>query len=295
MNDTGPTSQDLPMFEQLEMSSPPLTSSWRGSPVNRSLLLDAIAERLTSGTSGLRPSESFARYDPDSRCWRTSQASLLTGTLAEYSATWPKQGTMRNGSVSEPRTSGRPTSGSGSSLWRTPASKESGIAVERLEGEIGSRMYDKETGRLAQYGLPQQVAKLWPTPVRMDHRPPNDEARIAVKMRGQSRYGLELRDAATMWPTPKGAAEKMGLLREQDRGDIQAAAMMWPTPRSSPNENRTTHNAPSHGVSHGKTLAGEAGTASLQAPATSTPGHECSPKCRRLNPLSAGPAQRPEG
>jgi hypothetical protein len=32
----------------------------------------------------------------------------------------------------------------------------------------------------------------------------------------------------------------------------------WPTPRSSPNENRTTHHAPSHGVTHGKTLAGEA-------------------------------------
>lgn len=32
----------------------------------------------------------------------------------------------------------------------------------------------------------------------------------------------------------------------------------WPTPRASPNENRTTGNAPSHGNGHGKTLAGEA-------------------------------------
>lgn len=32
----------------------------------------------------------------------------------------------------------------------------------------------------------------------------------------------------------------------------------WPTPRSSPNENRNTKPAPSHGVTHGKTLAGEA-------------------------------------
>lgn len=32
----------------------------------------------------------------------------------------------------------------------------------------------------------------------------------------------------------------------------------WPTARASYNENRTTQNAPSHGVTHGKTLAGEA-------------------------------------
>lgn len=32
----------------------------------------------------------------------------------------------------------------------------------------------------------------------------------------------------------------------------------WPTPRASPNENRTTTNAPSHGNGHGKTLADEA-------------------------------------
>lgn len=33
---------------------------------------------------------------------------------------------------------------------------------------------------------------------------------------------------------------------------------LWPTPRASPNENRTTHHAPTHGAGHGKTLAGEA-------------------------------------
>ena len=47
-------------------------------------------------------------------------------------------------------------------LWRTPAKEEPGITTERLEGELGARMYDKETGRLAQYGLTQQVQ--WPTP-----------------------------------------------------------------------------------------------------------------------------------
>ena len=30
----------------------------------------------------------------------------------------------------------------------------------------------------------------------------------------------------------------------------------WPTPRASANENRTTHDAPSHGTTHGRTLSG---------------------------------------
>ena len=47
--------------------------------------------------------------------------------------------------------------GGGALQWRTPASHESGVSVERLEGELGHRMYDKESGRLAQHGLPQQV------------------------------------------------------------------------------------------------------------------------------------------
>lgn len=34
------------------------------------------------------------------------------------------------------------------------------------------------------------------------------------------------------------------------------ASGSWPTPRASMNENRTTKNAPSHGVTHGETLAG---------------------------------------
>jgi site-specific DNA-cytosine methylase len=42
-------------------------------------------------------------------------------------------------------------------LWRTPAAQEPGTSLERLEGELGSRMYDKETGVNRTIGLPQQV------------------------------------------------------------------------------------------------------------------------------------------
>jgi len=42
----------------------------------------------------------LARYDPDTRSWRTAQYSLL-GDLELYSETWPRWGTMRNGECSE--------------------------------------------------------------------------------------------------------------------------------------------------------------------------------------------------
>jgi hypothetical protein len=42
-------------------------------------------------------------------------------------------------------------------LWRTPQGQEPGINPDRLMGQDGARKYDKETGRLAQYGLTQQI------------------------------------------------------------------------------------------------------------------------------------------
>ena len=61
---------------------------------------------------------------------------------------------------------------------------------------------------------------------------------------------------------------------------LQGQARMWPTPRASMNENRTTKPAPSHGVTHGTTLAGEA---SRHVPTTTTDGPNGSLKAD-LNP-----------
>jgi hypothetical protein len=57
----------------------------------------------------------------------------------------------------------------------------------------------------------------------------------------------------------------------------EIASSYWPTPRSSENENRTTHNAPSRGNGHGKTLAEANGTTHAeslhhQAAKWATPG-----------------------
>jgi len=66
-------------------------------------------------------------------------------------------GTGRSGErIGEPLLDGQ------ARMWRTPAGQEPGVTPERLEGGDGHRAYDKETGRLAQYGLTQQ-SQMWPT------------------------------------------------------------------------------------------------------------------------------------
>ena len=46
--------------------------------------------------------ESFAQFDPNTSCWKTSQQSLLTDSML-FSGRWPKQGTMRNGRAYAPQ------------------------------------------------------------------------------------------------------------------------------------------------------------------------------------------------
>lgn len=62
---------------------------------------------------------SLARYDLASSSWRTHQRSLVEG-LDEFSATWPRWGTMRGGEFSALTMPAHVTSaiGSGSSLWQ---------------------------------------------------------------------------------------------------------------------------------------------------------------------------------
>lgn len=63
-----------PQDSRASPGQPPVSSS--GSPTN--------------ATCGPIPSESCARYDPDSRSWKTSQHSLFTPTLEQFSGIWPK-------------------------------------------------------------------------------------------------------------------------------------------------------------------------------------------------------------
>ena len=81
--------------------------------------------------SGLRFCEPFAHYDPDSSCWRTSEATFPWGS-DEFSETWPKRGSMRNGVCYERQMSAHPTDGHESSLLPTPTANQPGGSAEQM-------------------------------------------------------------------------------------------------------------------------------------------------------------------
>jgi len=150
---------------------------------------------------------------------QSSLASRLHRRLAgigspEYALTW-KRWDMRSGPpICALRASALPTSASGSSGWRTPATTEPGVSIERLQtkdGEPwtpGERAYDKLTGRVCQVGLTHEArASLtgWPTPNALPEGrgglQGNPDAALRRRANG---HMLNLDDAATLagWPTP---------------------------------------------------------------------------------------------
>jgi len=103
-----------------------LTSLPAASPVSLSLRAGRNLEKMTPGTCGRTSYEPFAWWDRSMRCWRTFQGSLASGTLAPFSATWPRAGMTVNGIVFQRRSLGLGTGGRASGYWPTPKSHPSG-------------------------------------------------------------------------------------------------------------------------------------------------------------------------
>lgn len=170
------------------------------SPVN------AKAKTMNE-TYGLKRYNAFALYDHDTHTWRTSQASLLQTISEPFTETWPKQGIMLDGAcwaltMFQPR-----TGVNGGGVWRSPSSQEPGIKPERLEpikgGELGgmNRHFDKETGRMAQIGLTQQVAmRMWQTPNVVD----STGRQYQYVGKNREKF-LTLPGQVKKWPTPSAS------------------------------------------------------------------------------------------
>lgn len=112
------------------------------------------------------------------------------------------------------------------------------------------------------------AARMWPTSTTMDSRASGGNPNTT------GTHGTTLTDAtvrSSMWgtpvarddqKTPEAALEsklRMGGGRTA-LTSLNVQTKAWSTPRASMNENRTAKDAPSHGVTHGRTLAGQAAT-----------------------------------
>jgi hypothetical protein len=137
------------------MTCEPLTEShgeelltWflAGFPVKISALPEKEPELMGSAADyGKKCGGLLAKYDPVSRSWKTAQR-LLFGGLEEFSATWPRWGTMQNGECLVLRTLAHNTKGNASGSWPTPTKWEEKYPFSPSPGDhyhgIGWRLWN---------------------------------------------------------------------------------------------------------------------------------------------------------
>ena len=172
---------------------------------------------------------SFAKWNRSSCSWRTRQCSLLGG-LVEFSETWPRWGTMRNGVCWERTILVPPTSEIGfgfSELLPTP------LASTATHGGPNQR---DSSGRP---GL-QMAAMMWPNPLSSEGSGGGNAGYALAAINGEKRKSgatrsLKLRDVVLAFPTPTVNDVKNSSLppsqinRDSLIGDVMRN---WPTPRA---------------------------------------------------------------
>jgi hypothetical protein len=212
-----------------EPSSNQSISSPEDSPASQSAWLDGDEEPPTSDGSGLSSLDSFAFYDPDTRWWRTCQGFLLGEAWPRYSETWPRSGSMRNGTASPLRPSVPRISVTGSSSLPTPA------AISYGYNQGGASPEGKLRPTAGRLNLQSQhhsgttltdAIRLWPTPQARDHRTGQ------ASRNGRVHSPATLNDRVAMWPTPSATDHKGSSAPGQRRGQL-AEAVRWPSPRAS--------------------------------------------------------------
>ena len=119
---------------------------------------------------GLNLQESLARYDPATHLWRTRQCSLFEG-LGECLETFPKSGTMRNGSLWERTTAEPRTDERECGYWRTPDAGAGGEISDEKAADYAAGK-PRKSGSAIQIRLCDQVRhrRLYPTPTRSDYK-----------------------------------------------------------------------------------------------------------------------------
>ena len=155
------------------MTSEPLTAD-RGEALLMLFLADSrartsaqqeAAQDLTENEadSGAKWQGSFTKYDPATRSWKTRQFSLLGG-LVEFSETWPRWGSMRNGECLERPIAERPTCESESGLWPTPTCGGGGQTLPEGTTPTGKTPEGRKRTVCLERYVQQVERKVWPTP-----------------------------------------------------------------------------------------------------------------------------------
>ena len=229
-----------------------------------------------TGTSGRTLPESFARWDRDGSCWRTSQGTFPWASPT-FSASWPKWGTMRSGAAIRQSKPDVPTDGSDCSCWPTPQAHDSTKGKTQAQVEAMRRRTGAGVRNL------NEVAEntAWPTPtVHGNYNRPGASPKAGTGL------GTAATQVVSKWPTPRASIP--GSRPNKRGGKVLSEEAKWATPRAGWNQNRMTQVPPSEAAgNNGLSLAGQA--CDHQAHASQTPGSGSQPTTQtrslRLNPV----------
>lgn len=179
--------------------------------------------------SGLRCTESFAKFDHASRSWRTPQCSLL-GDYIEFSGTWPKRGMMRRGWCWELPMWELRTKGIESGFWqRTPAGKHliPTPTACNAPNKGSNTKGPKSLLDVARTGW--NPGESWPTPQASDYKRANDIVQTCLnRMQNGHQMGLpETVKLREFFPTPlANDAKNNGGPGQQARKSPQLGAVV---------------------------------------------------------------------
>jgi hypothetical protein len=166
--DTSTSLQELEVFPSASSGPASLMTSLSvraAFPVRTSATPGSVQASTASGAaSGANTPVLLASYAPASCSWRTSQL-CLDGALAEYSETWPRSGTMRNGTAYRLPPLVPRTSATAFSYWPTPNANNFNDG-EGLETWLARREREKAKHRNGNgFGTPLAIAvQMFPTP-----------------------------------------------------------------------------------------------------------------------------------
>ncbi len=263
--------------------------SWLESLVSHSALPGSVAARTTTAGSGLTRSKSSTMSSPTGSSSRTSEVYVppKTPTQAKAGNLWRKSsGTWSQGDITSRltyfprRTSGLRTSENDSSSlpWPTTTTinRNSRNAIV-LEGDAhqnhGKALGLEQVAELHLGILPKEMLdpkeipakwkSLWQTPAvhqgkmrRQFGKTERDEALLPAEATTTTKNVL--------WPTAKAGRPDQATHFKRGNKTLAAAEeemKRWATPTASPNANRNTKPAPSHGMTHGRTTSGDAAAA----------------------------------
>ena len=188
-----------------------------GSPVRTYRSLERERDLVESEADcGPKWPGSLARFNPDSRSWRTAQCSLLGG-LELYSATFPRWGTLRNGELWERTMPVLRIEGKGSGSWPTPVANDWNGPNHSGSGTASSN------------SLATKVANTpsgnWPTPTCSDAF--TDKLKSDQQKEG-SMHSVNLSQAVKMFPTPTATDYKGAYTKESmvSSGGIDRAGLL---------------------------------------------------------------------